>query len=49
MLAQFLPLYCVLVVGAFGSGFAAIQLALKLQAGAATVRTQPPSPPQAEA
>lgn len=46
MLAQFIPLYCVLVGGAFAAGVAAIQMSRRLivqSARARAVRTAPPA------
>ncbi|HEX4095442.1 MAG TPA: hypothetical protein VHX64_01875 [Caulobacteraceae bacterium] len=47
MLEQFIPLYCVLVGGAFAAGVAAIQMSQKLivQTAKAKVEQRPVVPP----
>ncbi len=44
MLEQFIPLYCVLVGGAFAAGVAAIQMTHRLSVRVRTARV--PSPPR---
>jgi len=41
MLVQFIPLYCVLVAGAFGAGLRALILAQKLRSEAAPAEPAP--------
>jgi len=45
MIEQFIPLYCVLVGGAFAAGVAAIQMSHRLIVQTARARAVPPAQP----